>query len=77
MASYDRAEGDVRAIVSDRAGVSDATGLYPRLAAAAAIAAVKTVLGTWARAEPPPQLITDLSAAAFDHIATGFTRPPR
>lgn len=77
MASYDRAEAEVRSIVAERTGIEEADDLYAGLVAAAAIAAVKVVLGTWARSEDPQHRLADLAGAAFDHIDTGFTLPVR
>jgi len=77
MASYDEAEAEVRSIVAERIGTEDASDLYAGLVAAAAIAAVKVVLETWARSQEPPNRLADLAGVAFDHIETGFTLPDR
>lgn len=77
MASYDEAEAEVRSIVAERIGSEDAGDLYAGLVAAAAIAAVKVVLETWARSQEPSNRLADLAGGAFDLIETGFTLPDR
>jgi AcrR family transcriptional regulator len=77
MASYDRAEADICSIIAEREGLEDASQLYPRLAAATAIGAIKVVLETWARTGARRNGLADLVDSAFDQIDTGFTQPVR
>jgi AcrR family transcriptional regulator len=76
MASYGQAERDLRANIAQRIGANEDDDLYPSLAAAAAVSAVRSALWVWARSNAPDRSLSELVTAAFDHIENGLSISP-
>ena len=77
VAQYDTLEQHLRVSIAERTGTRVETDLYPWLAAAAAVAAVRSAIRLWATSESQDdtkQLI-ELIQAAFTMFSAGLPAP--
>ncbi|NYJ74290.1 MULTISPECIES: TetR/AcrR family transcriptional regulator [Allobranchiibius] len=75
-ARFDELEESLRDAIATRTGTSVTTDLYPWLAAAAAIAAVKSAMQIWAAATTSTLGLRQLIEEAFDQFSAGLPAPP-